>query len=564
VLVTFTLAFPFLLVPLVGLAIDGTVLYSVKAKLQTAVDGSAIAAAQALNSGMTWNTQEASAETTAKQFIRANLGIPQLYDVNNNPLADKPGYWGSTTLNYSNCDANGTPSTVHTQNCVIAAQDNINMERTVQVSASVNVPLLFMRVLGFSNATVAAKGQAARRDVVLVFAIDRSSSMNNVIAGVPVITTLISAAQYFVSQFQTGRDRLGLVVFGGSAMVAYPRGDWLKPLAADGQSLTGATGADTSFQDADTPAAPNMVTSIGNIQVGSNTATAEALWLAYLELKAAAQPGALNVIVLFTDGHPNGISANFNNNTGTTVIKNTSPCTYNPNDGGNSAHSMIGWMAQGGSYHNAGNNAHGINTLSQLDNWTQTSITAWMGNPTDAVIPSGAGQPGVLCSYAPTKANYQNYTATDFTQIPTVDRYGNSTLGTTDALHSLTDYKKSGIWNDADKCKTGGQPASIDLTKLDNACQVGLASWNAADMAGMRIRADVTYKPIIYTMGFTGNAGGTDIEGLQRISNIKLANNGNSSYNSAQNQGMTIQINTPADIAPAFQSVLAEILRLSM
>src|ERR1022692_873673 len=116
VLVTFTLAFPFLLVPLVGLAIDGTVLYSVKAKLQTAVDGSAIAAAQALNSGMTWNTQEASAETTAKQFIRANLGIPQLYDVNNNPLADKPGYWGSTTLNYSNCDANGTPSTVHTQN----------------------------------------------------------------------------------------------------------------------------------------------------------------------------------------------------------------------------------------------------------------------------------------------------------------------------------------------------------------------------------------------------------------------------------------------------------------
>ena len=34
---------------------------------------------------------------------------------------------------------------------------------------------------------------------------------------------------------------------------------------------------------------------------------------AYKELQAANQPGALNVIVLFTDGQPNGITANFNN-----------------------------------------------------------------------------------------------------------------------------------------------------------------------------------------------------------------------------------------------------------
>ena len=43
----------FVLIPLVGLAIDGTMMYSVKVKLQTAVDGAALAAAQSLSAGPT-------------------------------------------------------------------------------------------------------------------------------------------------------------------------------------------------------------------------------------------------------------------------------------------------------------------------------------------------------------------------------------------------------------------------------------------------------------------------------------------------------------------------------
>jgi len=86
-----------------------------------------------------------------------------------------------------------------------------------------------MRILGFSTGTVTAKGTAARRDVVMVLVLDRSSSMDHVINGVNVRDAMKAGAAYFVSQFQSTRDRLGLIVFGGSTIIAYPSADWRKP-----------------------------------------------------------------------------------------------------------------------------------------------------------------------------------------------------------------------------------------------------------------------------------------------------------------------------------------------
>src|ERR1017187_7130618 len=144
VMVMFTLMLPFLLVPMVGLAIDATLMFSVKAKLQAAVDGGAIAAAQSLNSGMTFATQKATAEKTADQFIKANFIA--------GATAGSGGYWGAYNLNDTTCGANP---------CIIAAQDDANKRRTVTITASVQVPLLFMRVLGFSTGTLPATGMAA-------------------------------------------------------------------------------------------------------------------------------------------------------------------------------------------------------------------------------------------------------------------------------------------------------------------------------------------------------------------------------------------------------------------
>jgi Flp pilus assembly protein TadG len=585
VLVMFIFMLPFLLVPFVGLAIDVTVMYSVKAKLQTAVDGGAIAAAQSLNSGLTFAVQQVAAETTAKQFIEANTGIT---------APGVTGYWGSKTLNYTDCDATGTPATVHTQNCVIAAEDNTNKRRTVTVAASVNVPLLFLRIFGFSTATVASKGTAARRDVVLVLVIDRSSSMTSQIALVS------SSATLFVKQFQSARDKLGLVVFGGSAIIAYPYGDWGKDVIG-GAALAGP---DTSFKDSgDSAAKPNMITSLSNIVSASNTGTAEGLMLAYKELVAAGQPGALNVIVLFTDGKPNGLTANFNTSDAAyNAVRGTSTCK-NQNTGTthllNSATSMTGWMALSGTYHTDGPpkyppasgspanlDGHGIFGLMQTDQVTNTTVTDWLAETTTepTLKDSSSSSPSHGCYYLTVNKNpppplHDEYASEDIT-IPKMDIYGNSTLGVNQAPYTTNDYKLSEIWSgstdptkNVKECMilqgTGATtPTTIDLTRSNDPCQIGLASWNAADMAARQIHADPNnLKPVIYSIGYQGNGGVDDVL-MKRMSNVASSvaptTATNTVYDSTKPQGMYISVATNNDIAPAFQTVLAEILRLSM
>lgn len=75
----------------------------------------------------------------------------------------------------------------------------------------------------------------------------------------------------------------------------------------------------------------------------------------------------------------------------------------------------------------------------------------------------------------------------------------------------------------------------------------------------MSVRSTLT--PVIYSMGFEGN-GGDDPVFMERLANLKVA--ANTVYTSTAPQGMYLQIQTPDDIAPAFQNVLAEILRISM
>ena len=100
----------------------------------------------------------------------------------------------------------------------------------------------------------------------------------------------------------------------------------------DGPNLTYAPTLDFGSND------PSMSTVIGGVQCYGDTGTAGALNLAYAQLLALNLPGALNLIVFFTDGHPNGIAANFPvktkvdtrydySNTGTLVSTPVSACT---------------------------------------------------------------------------------------------------------------------------------------------------------------------------------------------------------------------------------------------
>ncbi|MEI9975368.1 MAG: vWA domain-containing protein [Ignavibacteriota bacterium] len=565
----FTVIMPFLLIPLVGLGIDATVLYSVKVKLQTAVDGAALAAAQSLNAGLDLAAQSKAATLAADQFIRANIVT--------GASAGKTGYWGSYNLNDSNCTGStstaagtpigsGAPVTYdNSGTCVVISEDNQTMQRSVSLAASVNVPLIFMRIMGFSNGTVTSRGTAARRDVVMVLVLDRSTSMAPPDGS---INSLLPAATYFVSQFQPGRDQIGLVAFGGSAIIAYPPADWGKDPAT-------ATLAGPDIHWADTPdsaSAPNIYTSIKAIKAGSNTGTAEALMFAYKELVAANKPGALNVIVLFTDGQPNGISAYFNPTPVTnSSVLSSSPCTYRT-DSGNTARSMIGWIGQGGGFKSgtATKNGSGINSLMQTNNTYRTTIGAWLANPNEPLI---GGTPATNCKFATTGNGTNDYLDIKF---PLADRYGNSTSGPSSvgaAHYTALDYQKSFIWTDNDQgclntsngARTTWNPATSSVA---DACQVGLASWNAADMAAYQIHqhAGTTIKPVIYCLGYEGS-GGDDPEFMTRLANIPTnpsTGAANSVYDSTQPKGMYIQVVKQADIMPAFESIVAEILRISL
>ena len=107
------------------------------------------------------------------------------------------------------------------------------------------------------------------------------------------------------------------MVFGGSGIVAYPPRDITK----DYTDYTKFTPPDNNFK-----LSTNIPKYIDDMASGSNTGTAEALYLAYMTLRADAATNTelstkLNVIVLFTDGLPNGVTAFANDptQTGTTT-----------------------------------------------------------------------------------------------------------------------------------------------------------------------------------------------------------------------------------------------------
>src|ERR1700730_14197645 len=238
------------LIPLAGLAIDGSILFMMKAKLQTAVDAASLAGGRSLSVGLDLPTQTASCTNTVNAYFAANF---------------PNGWFGASNANVA-------------VNIVQTAFKT----RTVTVTASVQSPLYFLRVLGLNNATVAAAGATSRRDVNLILTLDRSSSMQS--AGVCGI--MANSAIAFVDKFTEGRDRLGLVTFMGAAHL-----DYAPTLNFKTQS-------------------PPMETTIGGMVCGGNTGTAHALNVAYQQIKAINEPGALNIIVLFTDGLPNGIVSN--------------------------------------------------------------------------------------------------------------------------------------------------------------------------------------------------------------------------------------------------------------
>src|SRR5437016_1119541 len=89
----------FVIIPVVGLAIDAGILYAVKAKLQTAVDGAALGAARSLSRGLDLTSQQGSATSTAIRWYHANFPVSWMgVGAVNDPTVTFPSAPPKTTI----------------------------------------------------------------------------------------------------------------------------------------------------------------------------------------------------------------------------------------------------------------------------------------------------------------------------------------------------------------------------------------------------------------------------------------------------------------------------------
>jgi Flp pilus assembly protein TadG len=531
-------ALVWVVIPMLGLVVDLGILYSAKARLQAAVDGAALAAARALNLGQTTAAQATSAQQNAVNWFYANF---------------PNGNWA--TFNTVMTTASVT---------VVNSPNNANL-RQVTVTASTSVPTWFMKYVGFSATVLNSSGQASRKDLVAMLVLDRSGSMcavNGVAGSQPcsksnttsACAAMINAAKAFTGSFAEGRDQIGMITFSdGYYLDSKPTTDF--------QTLFGYTNSSSGTG------------MIDNITCGGGTGTAAAVSLAYNELYKIAEPGAMNLIMLETDGLPNTLVYNYYATPGTTstlALNTTSACqdatgkTW-ANNGWRTTTSAPQWipsisMNSTGAGYMANVPAGAIGGFYTSDPAQGTYIDV-LFNPIQTSDSSHSSNTNSL--YVTTTAagcNFNNY-SNDFNWLPGQDVFGNQVAPSNEYLPLAL---------------TGGYN---NLTGTPNTDwpHTHAAALNATDNAAYNARTNATLPAYVFVLGLGGNDGNPpDPVLLQRMANDPNADQFNSpavfpacsteptciNYPS-QPQGVFIYSPTSAELGQAFLAISSQILRLS-
>jgi Flp pilus assembly protein TadG len=531
-------------IPMMGLFIDLGVLYSVKARLQAAVDGASLAAARALNLGATTAAQTTSAQQNAVNWFYANFPT---------------GNWSTT-------------STVMNTGTVVVTNSPSNADlREVTVTATTNVPAWFMRFIGFTSTTISVTGTASRKDVVAMLVLDRSGSMCSINGAYPSTpcgesdsttpcSAMITAAKNFTGAFAEGRDQIGMLTFAdGYYLESRPTTNFQTVLGYT-NSLGSGTGA------------------LDNLTCVGGTGTAAAVSLAYNELYKIAEPGAMNFIMLETDGLPNTLVYNFYATPGTTstlALVNASGCQDSAGKtiaagGWRTAGSVPAWMSSismntGGTGYMSNVPAGAVGAFYTADPQEVADFgyyLAVMFNPTQ--ISDSSSNNSV---YITTAANYCNFswglttTYSDFSWLPGQDVFGNS-VNPSNAYQALT--------------LTSGHNTMTGVVATDWT-NSHAAVLNATDNAAYRARSNATLPVYVFTIGLGGNNGNPpDPVLLQRMANDPNEDQFNNpavfpacsseptciTY-SSQPQGVFIYSPTSAQLGEAFLAISSQILRLT-
>jgi Flp pilus assembly protein TadG len=508
----------------VGLAVDVGTIYMIRARLVAAVDAAALAAGRSVNLTNTVSQATTNATTTANQFFAANFPTGYFNSIGTPTVT--PSFAQAT-------DGNGNPTGV----------------LNITVTASVTAPTYFMNIFNVHSITVSDTGTASRRGVVMVMVLDQSSSMNTAadpVSGLTACQAMVQAAGNFVNLF-SAFDYIGVLPFDITAHT----------------TNNGTTGG--------TPPTTNhalVSTLISNITCGSNTNTISALHYAYQWIQQTGQPLALNSIVLFTDGSPNGVTATYparavvdsrygpslnspdgNNqsNSGVPVPPAQSGTSNPPAPTGitNSCNSNKGGQDANGQY----NNAICVNMPTVCNVATaslQGTIAQWgdqnsYGAGTYGLAPPvDGGTVSIPASCSDQDVMAGTYVRQFIAYIPDTDFYGNSLHGVVatgpgptvaggivtrdnwifqvnslcspDPTVSPNCKNTGGLWSGfaigmgSNKFPSGTPYAGF--FRPDQPNTIVAASMNGTMAQAYTIRSDTTYHPIVNVIYLTGN--GTD------------------------------------------------------
>jgi hypothetical protein len=286
---------------------------------------------------------------------------------------------------------------------------------------------------------------------------------------------------------------------------------------------------------------------LDDLKCGGSTSTAQALELAYDKIRAINEPGALNAILFFTDGQPNGVLAHF-------PVKTLSDLRYDwdPGSGKKNPDKTGNTVVTAASSCAASVDLTGTMSSNGLQDTGPTSLVI---DATGVGI-SNTGSPAISaknCAFSsnpPTPSNVLKGRL-DVAYIPTTDVYGSSTVdgGYNGGYGALDTFPITNL-------------AYIGLIRPDSPKNVRITSFNAADSIAQKIRNDTTYGTILYTIGLNGNDPVPINENfMERLANDPRANNYDSTP--AKGQGLFILASDKGQLASAFQSIASQILRLS-
>lgn len=512
----------FFVIGCVGLAVDVGTIYMIKARLSAAVDGAALAAGRSVNLANDLGTAQSNAQTAATAFFNANF---------------PSGYFNSV----------GAPTVTPHLTQQTDGNGNPNGVLDISITASATAPTYFMNVFNVHSIPVAASGTASRRGLVMMLVLDVSSSMGS--GAGSACEVMKTAAQNFITLFSP-YDQIGLVTFDYTA----------------------------HLKDAPNASRTQVNTDIAAINCTNNTNTISALELAWQQIRTAGLPLALNTIVLFTDGSPNGVTANFparasvDNRWGPTLGTNSPPNPSGPAP-----------PAQSGSTYGIANNCGDTGTNESICNnmpvlcnnaaatlfgtLAQQSGQNSYGGTTGGLFPptdsdtvsypascNGAHPPNRIAWNAATG----NYIRQFIAYIPDTDFYGNNLHGVVATSNTGTAAggmvsRDNWIYQVNSDCSSDPtvSPSCRNIGDLwtkpaytgigsgsnffpagstyagkfrpDQANSIVAVSMNGTMSEANKIRSDTTYHPVIHTIYLTGNGGDSvDREFLAVVANAQL------------------------------------------